>query len=214
MADPPHPQRGASGSPGAEDSRRDETSRTLTCLLQRWSQGDRQAAETLMPLVYDELRKIARQVFRRERADHTLQATALVHEVYLHLMTRSDIEWQSRSHFYGLAACMMRRALVDYGRERAYLKRGGQLEKVPLEEARELSTAQPWDLAALDDALNDLARLDPQKALIVELRFFGGLTVDQTAECIGLSARSVAREWRRAKAILYRELHAGGGGAL
>ena len=181
---------------------------TVTCLLARWSQGEREAAELLLPLVYDELRQIAHKFFRRERQDHTLQATALVHDVYVQLIERSDIQWRDRAHFYGLAACMMRRALVDYSRERAYRKRGGDLEKVPLEKAGDLSQSRPESLIALDDALSDLARLDPQKALIVELRFFGGLTVDQTADCVGLSSRSVAREWRRARAVLYRELSA------
>lgn len=179
---------------------------TVTRLLERWSHGEREAAGQLMPLVYEELRRIAHRMFRRERHDHTLQATALVHEVYLKLVEQTGIRWQSRVHFFGLAACMMRRALVDYSRQYAAGKRGGDLEKVSLEEVGELARVRPEALILLDDALRDLARLDPQKALIVELRFFGGLTVDETAECLGLSPRSVARQWRGARAALYREL--------
>lgn len=178
----------------------------ITHLLLRWTDGEREAAEHLMPLVYDELRQIAHRVFRQERRDHTLQATALVHEVYLKLTKRTDVRWESRTQFYGLAACMMRRALVDHSREREYLKRGGGQEKVALDEARDTVELRPESLIALDDALKDLARHDAQKALIVELRFFGGLSVDQTAECVGLSPRSVAREWRVARAQLYRAL--------
>ncbi|MEE8524039.1 MAG: sigma-70 family RNA polymerase sigma factor [Thermoanaerobaculia bacterium] len=180
---------------------------TITQLLQRWNRGERAAAAELMPLVYKELRQIASRSFRRERPDHTLQPTALVHEVYLKLVEHTEIKWQNRLHFYGLAACMMRRALVDYSREKAYRKRGGGLRKVPLDDLQGYHRARPRDLIALDDALTDLSRLDPQKALIVELRFFGGLTVDQTAECIGLSPRSVARQWRRARAVLYHQLN-------
>ncbi len=180
---------------------------TITQLLERWNQGERSAAAELMPQVYDELRRMAARTFRRERLDHTLQPTALVHEVYLKLIERTDLQWQNRLHFYGLAACMMRRALVDYSREKAYRKRGGGLRRVPLDDLQGIHRTRPQDLLALDDALTDLSRVDSQKALIVELRFFGGLTVDQTAECIGLSPRSVARQWRRARAVLYRQLH-------
>lgn len=180
---------------------------TVSRLLARWSHGERAAAAELMPLVYQELRQIAQRAFRRERPDHTLQPTALVHEVYLKLVESSGLQWQNRMHFYGLAACMMRRALVDYSREKAFQKRGGGLRKVPLEEAQELHRSRSLDLVDLDDALTDLERLDPQKALIVELRYFGGLTVDQTAECIGMSPRSVARQWRSARAVLYRQLN-------
>lgn len=181
---------------------------TVNHLLERWSQGERAAAEQLMPQVYGELRRIARSCFRRERCDHTLGPTALVHEVYLQLVDQSGIAWQNRAHFYGLAACMMRRALIDYSRERACLKRGGQMDKIPLEDVRNLSFERPEILVALDDAINVLAQVDPQKALIVELRFFGGLSVDQVAECMELSPRSVARHWQRARAVLFRQLSA------
>lgn len=167
-----------------------------------------------MPLVYDELRQIAHRIFSRERPDHTLQATALVHEVYLKLSECGETRWESRSQFYGLAACMMRRALVEHSRERSYLKRGGGQRKVTIDEARDTTEFRPEALIALDDALKDLASHDAQKALIVELRFFGGLSVDQTADCVGLSPRSVAREWRGARARLYRALDAGARHAL
>ncbi len=178
---------------------------TVTHLLGRWGDGDRAAAEAVMPLVYNELRQIARRYFRNERPNHTLQATAVVHEVYMALEQRMDIEWQDRRHFYGMAACLMRRALVDHARRLGFAKRGAGLQRVQLGNA-DLPSTRPESLIALDDALRDLARVDPRKALIVELRFFGGLTVDEIAQCLGSSPRSVAREWRRAKAVLYRAL--------
>ncbi len=182
--------------------------RTVTRLLERWSQGEREAAERLMPLVYDELHSIARSYFRNERANHTLQPTALVNEVFLEIAKAKGIEWQNRTHFYGLAACMMRRALVDYSRHRGTAKRGGGIKSVPLQEAAALVPYRPDELIALDDALKDLGRFDSLKALIVELRFFGGLSVEQTAECVGLSPRTVARQWRRARAVLFDLLSA------
>ena len=191
---------------GSESQAEDLYSHTVTHLLRRWSQGEREAAEQMLPLVYDKLRSIARKYLRKERRDHTLQPTALVHDVYLELMELSRVRCENRMHFYGLAACLMRRALVDYSRERVAEKRGGHRERVPLEEAESVPQVRPQDLIALDDALEHLARLDPLKALIVELRFFGGMTVDQTAECLELSPRSVAREWQRARLVLFREL--------
>lgn len=183
-----------------------QSTSSVTGLLERWSRGERQAAEELMPLVYDELRGIAHACFRRERADHTLQPTALVHEVYLDLAQRRGLQWNNRSHFFGLAACMMRRALVDYSRRRAMAKRGGRIRKVPLDEAFGLVPYRPEELVALDDALNDLGRLDPLKALIVELRYFGGMSVEEIADCVGQSPRTVARQWRRARALLFDQL--------
>lgn len=180
---------------------------TVTSLLARWSEGDRLAAEQLMPLVYEQLREIAERIFRSERQNHTLQATALVHEIYLDLAQTTAVRWESRSHFYGLAACMMRRALVDHSREVARAKRGGNAVRVPLDfKVEGLTAAKPDELIALDEALRDLARLDSFQALVVELRFFGGLTVDEVAECVGSSPRSVARQWRHARAFLYQEL--------
>ncbi|MEM7482408.1 MAG: sigma-70 family RNA polymerase sigma factor [Acidobacteriota bacterium] len=182
-----------------------DPSATLTHLLGRWSQGDRQAAEELIPRVYEELRRIAHRLFRRERVDHTLQSTALVHEIYLRMREEGSLQWRDRHHFYRLAACMMRRALIDHSRDRAIQRRGGHLHKVALDgEARRLP--RPADWIALDDALSDLARLDPRQAMVVELRFFGGLTVDETAEILTVSPRTAARQWRLAKAYLFRQL--------
>ncbi|MCH9647894.1 MAG: sigma-70 family RNA polymerase sigma factor [Deltaproteobacteria bacterium] len=181
-------------------------SRTITRLLERWSRGERQAAEDLMPLVYDELRSLARGYFRSERSDHTLQPTALVHEVFLRLAESKGIHWNDRTHFYGLAACLMRRALVDYSRYRTVAKRGGQAKKAPLEESVSCTPLRPQELIAIDDALLDLERMDPLKALIVELKFFGGLSTEQTAKCIGQSPRTVARHWRRARAWLFTQV--------
>lgn len=167
--------------------------------------GSGDAAERLIEQVYGELRRIARSYFRRERPDHTLQATALVHEVVMDLLDQSGIEWRSRSHFFGLAACMMRRALVQHARERTALKRGGGIQKLPLDETH-TGPPRPAHLLALDEALQSLERVDARKARIVELRFFGGLSVEQAAQCLSSSPRTVAREWRRARAFLYREL--------
>lgn len=178
---------------------------TVTELLSRWSEGDREAAERVMEHAYEELRSLAHRCFRGERPDHTLQPTAVLHEVVIDLLERQGVAWQSRAHFFGLAACMMRRALVDHARERAARKRGGDVEKVPLMGDRP-DLPRPRDLVALDDALKDLEEVDRRKALVVELRFFGGLTVDEVARCLGLSPRTVAREWRRARAHLYRQL--------
>jgi RNA polymerase sigma factor (TIGR02999 family) len=181
------------------------TSPTVTELLGRWSDGDREAAERLMEAVYDQLRSLAHRCFQGERQDHTLQPTAVLHEVVIDLLERQDLSWQNRSHFFGLAACMMRRALVDHARERAAQKRGGDLRKVPLEGDRP-DVPRPRELLALDEALKDLEEVDRRKALIVELRFFGGLTVEDVGRCLGVSSRTIAREWRRARAHLYRQL--------
>ena len=179
---------------------------TIDLLLERWNHGDRQAAERLMPKVYDELRRIAQGYFRRERRGHTLQPTDLVHELYLEMTRLSHVEWRSRSHFYGLAGCMMRRALVVHSRRRAAKKRGGDQQRVPLLEDLDAPQERSRELERLDDALRDLERLDPIKALIVELRFFGGLTVEETGECLDLSPRSVARHWHRARLLLFDQL--------
>ena len=181
------------------------THATVTELLSRWSAGDRDAAERVMERAYDELRSLAHRCFRGERAGHTLQPTAVLHEVVIDLLEQQELTWQNRAHFFGLAACMMRRALVDHARERAAQKRGGHVEKVPLESDRP-ELPRPRELLALDRALEALEGVDRRKALIVELRFFGGLTVDEVARCLGLSSRTVAREWRRARAFLYRQL--------
>ena len=182
---------------------------SVTHLLQRWSTGDRQAAEQALPLVYEELRRIASKELRRERAGHTLQATAIVHEVYLRLDGQQGFHWPSRAHFFAFAAHLIRRILVDYARRQNRQKRGGQAERVTLAEASSLVEARSPDLVALDEALSRLEAIDPRKGAIVELRFFAGLTLDETAEQLGVSPGTISREWRRAKAWLYGELQSG-----
>lgn len=162
-----------------------------------------------MPLVYDELRRLAGRYLSRERPDHTLQATALVHEAYLRLIDQSQVTWQNRAHFIGVAAQMMRRILVDHARLRHGEKRGGHRRKLPLDDAISLPQGKEVDLVALDDALLDLAKLDLQQSRIVEMRFFGGLTLEETAEVLGISRSTVAREWAMAKAWLYDQLRGG-----
>ena len=178
----------------------------VTQLLKSWSQGDERAFEKLTPMVYGELRRLARLRMSRERPDHTLQVTALVHEAYLRLVDARDVDWQDRAHFFAISAQMMRRILVDAARARHFQKREGVACKVPLEEGL-MITAEPGpEFVALDDALKCLAALDPRKSQIVELRFFGGLTVEETAEALQVSPRTVMREWSLAQAWLYREL--------
>lgn len=178
----------------------------ITRLLERWSDGDREALDEVMPLVYDVLRRIAASYFRSERRDHTLEATAIVNEAFLELVEQSGIRWQSRAHFIGFFARVMRRVLVDHARDRGYAKRGGRLRKVTLAEAAALATQKTPDLVALDDALHGLAEIDPRKATLVELRFFGGLKIEEAAEVLGISRATAIREWQRARAWLYREL--------
>jgi RNA polymerase sigma factor (TIGR02999 family) len=174
----------------------------VTQLLQRWSGGDREAAEEVLPLVYGEIRRIAESRFRRERPGHTLQATALAHEAWLRLAEEQGLRWPSRTHFYGLVAHLIRRILVDHAREHNRLKRGGKVVKVRLEEAAEVTTGGPPGLTDLDEALERLAAVDPRKARVVELRFFAGLSVEETAEVLEVSVETVGREWRRARAWL------------
>ncbi len=182
-------------------------------LLARWNEGDPEAPAEALPLVYKELRRIAVGFFKRERASHTLQATAIVHEAYIQLVERRGLQWRNRSHFVGLTANLMRRILVDYARHRSVAKRGGGQPCLTLLEAEALPASRPIDLMALDDALTDLSGFDAQKAAIVELRFFGGLTNEEVASFLSISRTTVVREWRRARAWLYRELqttnHAG-----
>jgi RNA polymerase sigma factor (TIGR02999 family) len=175
-------------------------------LLRAWNRGDSDAENELMQIVYDELRRLARNYLRRERADHTLQPTALVHEAYLRLVDQKSVEWQNRAHFYGIAALMMRRILVNYanGRERA--KRGGEAQRLSLSAVDRLAGKQEFDLIALDDALKRLAEIDPQQSRIVELRYFGGLTNEEIAEVVGISVATVKREWSAARAYLRREV--------
>lgn len=184
----------------------------VTRLLQQWSNGDPQALEDLIPLVYDELRQVARQYLRRERPGHTLQPTALVHEAYLKLVDQRRIRWQNRAHFFAVAAQLIRRILVDHARARGASKRGGGLRQLTIEAdvapAERRGQAGELDVLALDGALSRLAELDPRQAHVVELRFFGGLDVEETAEVLGVSSPTVKRDWRTAKAWLYRELQA------
>lgn len=181
----------------------------VTRLLLRWGGGDRQAFDALAPLVYDELRKMAGRYLRRERADHTLQSTALVHEAYLRLVDQNHVQWQNRAQFFGLAAELIRRILVDHARARQAAKRGGAVVRLTLDEALDAAIPRNLDLVRLDDALKALAEFDPQQARAVELRFFGGLTIEETAEVLGVSTATVKREWTIAKAWLRRELTGG-----
>jgi RNA polymerase sigma factor (TIGR02999 family) len=190
----------------------DQSSHDVTRLLQDWSEGNEGAAERLMPLVYDELRRLADAYLRRERSDHTLQPTALVNEAFLKLVDQRRINWQNRHHFYGIAAQMMRRVLVDHAREHAAEKRGGPRRKVSLEEANIPTGERAAELVALDDALRKLAEVFPRKGKVVELRFFGGFSVEETAGVLGVSDKTVMREWESAKLWLYRELDSEGVG--
>jgi RNA polymerase sigma factor (TIGR02999 family) len=178
----------------------------LTAVLQRWSEGDRDAAEAVLSLVYNDLRRMASRQLRRERRQHTLQATALVHEAFLRLAKANNVRFQSREHFASLFASIMRRVLVDHAREKNAQKRGGKRVLVTLEEAVPERGGRPPNLVALDDALKQLALRDGKKAQIVELRFFGGLTLDEIAQTLGCSTASVRRQWRLARAWLFGEL--------
>jgi len=180
--------------------------REVTQMLLDWSAGRQEAPEALVSAVYDELRQLAECYMRHERPDHTLQATALVHEAYLELIGQRQVRWQSRAHFFGLAAQLMRRILLEHARRRRAAKRGGLERRVPLEEAIVMVEAPDIDLLALDEALNRLTALDPPQGRIVELRFFGGLTIEETAEFLGLSPATIKREWTAAQAWLHREL--------
>jgi len=175
----------------------------VTQLLVDWRRGNQAALDELMPLVYDELRRLADYYLRRERPDHTLQATALVHEAYLRLVGQTEVRLEDRAHFFGIAANLMRQILINHARDRRRLKRGGTAFKLSLDEAQGVAAAPPVDLMALDAALTSLAKLDPQKSRLIELRFFGGLTVEEAAEVLGISSATVKREWRAAKAWLH-----------
>lgn len=179
-------------------------------MLRAWSDGDDGALERLLPLVEEELRRLARGYMGRERPGHTLQTTALVNEAFLRLTDARRVRWQDRAHFLGISARLMRRVLVDYARRRGYLKRGGGAEQVTLHEELLTSPDPALDLVALDRALEALARVDPRKSQIVELRFFGGLTVEETADVLHVSTDTVKRDWRLAKLLLLRELEGEG----
>lgn len=190
----------------------DSQPKDVTALLLSWSEGDEEAPARLMPLVYDELRRLARDYLRRERPDHTLQPTALVNEVYLRIVDQSRVSMQNRAQFFGLAAQLMRHILVDHARTRAAGKRGGLQPKLSLDETRIAIEDRAAELIALDDALKSLAEIDARKSQIVEMRFFGGLTVEETAHALSVSAKTVMRDWRIAKIWLHRELSGSVGG--
>ena len=185
-----------------------ESSRSeITELLQLWSDGHKDALDRLVPQIYAELKRLASSYLRRERRDHTLQATALVHEAFMKLVDQRAVRWQNRAHFFGIAAQAMRRILVDHARAHAAAKRGDGVRRVSLDEALVLTHMLNVDLLALDEVLTQLATLDPQQSRVVELRFFGGLTIEETAEVLHIAPATVGREWTLAKAWLYAELH-------
>ena len=178
------------------------SSSSVSQLLIAWSQGDEAALEQLTPLVYDELHRLARRYMRRESPGHTLQTSALVNEVYLRLIDQTNVSWQNRSHFFGIASRLMRRILVDHARSHARQKRGGNAQRLSLDATAVLTKEPDVDLVAIDEALTRLAELDSQKSRIVEMKFFGGLTNDEVAECLNVSSRTIEREWRKSKAWL------------
>ena len=182
------------------------SSERVSKLLLNWGQGDQGAREALIPLVYDELRRLARRYLRRERPDHTLQSAALVNEAYLRLIRQEHPQWQNRAHFFGVAAQLMRHILVDHARNRAAAKRGAGAPRLTLDPDVALPQERDVDLMALDDALNQLAALDPQQSRLVELRFFGGLSIEETSVVLGVSPATVKREWATARAWLQREM--------
>lgn len=178
----------------------------VTGLLVRWRTGDREALDALTPLVYDELRRLAKSYLRRERPDHTLDGTALVHEAYMRLVDQRSVEWRNRNHFFALAAELIRRILVDHARARIAAKRGGANVKLSLDEALAPADEKDLNILALDDALLALASADPQQSRIVELRYFAGLTIEETADVLEISPATVKRDWTTAKAFLKREM--------
>ncbi|HZT69616.1 MAG TPA: sigma-70 family RNA polymerase sigma factor [Terriglobia bacterium] len=178
----------------------------VTVLLRAWSEGDAQALDRLAPLVYKELHRIARGYMARERPNHTLQATALVNEAFVRLVDSRQINWKDRAHFFAVCAQAMRRILVDYARSRGYQKRGGKQLRIQLDEASGVSWSQDANLLQIDEALARLAAFDPRKEKVVEMRFFGGLSVEETAEALKISPETVMRDWKFARAWLYREL--------
>ena len=182
------------------------SSEGITQLLKKWSKGDEKALDQLMPLVYDELHRLAESYLRRERREHTLQATALVNELFLKFYDQNSMSWQNRAQFFGVAAKIMRRILVDHARAHYSVKRGGDRHEVSLKDVAAFGAQPDADLLALHDALNQLESIDPAQGRIVELRFFGGLTIRETAEVMKISHATVEREWRTAKAFLKREL--------
>src|SRR5258705_952397 len=178
----------------------------VTQLLVAWGNGDQSARDQLMPLVYEELHRLAHQYMRRERPGNTLQTSGLVNEAFLKLVNQRELQWQNRAHFFGIAAQIMRRILVDYARNRGYAKRGGNAQRVSLNEALTASAERSAEVIALDEALNNLTAMDERKGKVVELRFFGGLSIEETAELLGVSPGTVMRDWTLAKAWLRRAM--------
>lgn len=185
----------------------------ISKLLRAWTDGDQNALEVLTPIVYAELHRLARRYMSREQSGHSLQTTALVNEAYMRLVDCGRMQWQNRAHFFAVSAKLMRRILVEHAR-RHNVKRGGGLLHISLDEAPEVAEARTTDLVALDDAMDALARLDPRKVQVVEMRFFGGLSVEETAEVLKVSPVTVMRDWSTARAWLHRELNAGAAGAI
>jgi RNA polymerase sigma factor (TIGR02999 family) len=182
----------------------------LTGLLIEWGHGDKAALDRLTPLVYDEIRRIAHRYVQRERADHTLQTTALVNEAYLRLAGSTNISWQNRAHFFAVTAQVMRRILIDHARRRQYVKHGGDAQRIPFDSAiaeTAMSAARAVELLALNEGLDELAKLDPRKSHVVELRYFGGLNIDETANVLDVSPMTVRRDWRAAKAFLFKAVN-------
>jgi len=184
----------------------DPLSQNITHLLKEWNDGDERALDRLTPLVYAELRQQAARYLRRERAGHTLQTTALINEAYLRLIDAKDVQWQSRAHFFAIAANLMRRVLVDHARRRDAEKRGGAHLRLTLDETLAVTSTADVDVLAIDEALNKLSTIDPGQALVVELRFFSGLSVEETAAALGVSPATVKRDWSVARAWLRREI--------
>lgn len=189
-----------------EEVKSETNSHEVTQLLISWSDGDKSALDKLMPLIYRSLQKIAHLHLNRERSSHTLQTTALVHEAYMKMIDQNSVHWKNRSHFFAIASQAMRRILIDYARRQIAEKRGGEGEKISLDDIDVASINPDQNLLALDEALNELEKIDPEQTRIIELRYFGGLTVDETAEVLQISPRTVAREWAMARAWLYRNL--------
>jgi RNA polymerase sigma factor (TIGR02999 family) len=184
----------------------EDSPKTITELLLEWRSGDKEALDALIPVVHQELHNLAKHYLRGERAGHTLQTSALVNEVYLRLIDHKNIDWQNRAHFFGVTAQAMRHVLVDYARARKSEKRGGNMVQVSLADAANVAEEKAIDLIALDDALTDLEKMDERKSRIVELRYFGGLSVEETAEVIGVAPITVMRDWQTAKAWLLRAI--------
>ncbi len=178
----------------------------LTQLLEDWSNGNQAALDQLYPLVYDELRRMARRYMSRERKDHTLQTTALINEAYLRLVEQRHVHWQNRAHFFAISAQIMRRILIDHARRYAYTKRGAGAQKISLDEAAVVARDRATELLSLDEALHSLAEIDPRRSQVVELRFFGGLDNDEIAAVLKISPNTVTRDWNMARAWLYQEL--------